>query len=183
MFRKIGVVMLLAGAALFVLPSAANAAYVPDNLGGDGAAQNIPGGGQTVAFAGGAFAGGSETGEQVEVVVEGEPTPTLGMIQAKVSRVYTADKYGALKFRIIIPVTATPDTVYKVVAHGVSSGTYGTYVVTIVSRDSDAGRALLAATGSTTTPTLVVWGGAGVLLLGGALLTVQRIGRRNSQKA
>lgn len=178
MFKKISVVILLVGAAIFALPAAANADYIPVELGGAGTAQNLPGGAQTVAFKAGAFTGGSTGGEQVEVTVTGEPTPSLGLLKSSVSRLYTADKDGALNFRIIVPITATADTVYSIAARGVTSGSVGTFVITVVSKDSDVGRALLAATGGPA-PALLIWGSAGIAVLGAALLTVRRIDRRN----
>ena len=173
MFKKIGVTLLLAGAVFLAVPSAANAVDyvpVPADLGGEGTSQNAPGEAQEVVFDDTAFF----ASEEVRVTVDGEPTPELAAIKGSVSKIYTSGGAGGLKFKVIVPSTATASSIYQISAVGLTSNAIGTYVITVVTPD---GEPLLSATGATISA-LSIWGGAGVLLIGGALITVRTLSRR-----
>ena len=177
MFKKISAVALLAAVAIFALPAAANAAYVPANQGGAGTTQSAPGSAETVAFTAGAFTGG----EPVRVTVTGDPAATLGALRAmaSASKDYSATTSGALSFAVTVPANAPANAVYNITATGAQSGNVGTHTITVVTADSKKG---LAFTGGTV-PAMIIWGGAGVLLLGIALLVVFGVVRRQRLSA
>ncbi len=177
MFHKFSAVALLAAIAIFALPTAANAAYVPANQGGAGTTQSAPGAPETVAFTAGAFS----NSEQVRVTVTGDPEAALGVVRALASNTkdYPATRSGALSFTVTVPTNAPANAVYNVTATGVTSGNVGTHTITVVTADSKKG---LAFTGGTV-PVVIIWGGAGVLLLGIALLVVFGVVRRQRLSA
>jgi hypothetical protein len=175
MAKKFLAIAALALAVIFAVPTAAMAAgYVPPgNVSSSGGTTSSPGQTKTIVFAAGSFS----AGETVSVTVTGSPAATLG------STSYTATAAGALTITVKIPTSATANSVYSIQAVGVSSGNVGTFRLTVVV--ADAGAAApggLAYTGGTISM-LIVWGGAGILALGIALLIVMRVVRRQRAQA
>ena len=172
MFKKISAVVILAAASLFVVPLAANAAtYVPANQGGSAMVTVTPGAPASIGFTAGAFV----ADETVTVTVTGTPDATLGVVKASVSKTYAATGTGALKFTVSIPTTATASSVYGITATGLKSGRIGVSTITVAPKDAAAKG--LAFTGGTL-PVMLIWGGAGILILGIALLVVFSVVRR-----
>lgn len=180
MAKRILAIAAIALAAIFAVPTAAMAAgYVPPgNVSSSGGPTAAPGGTVTVTFAAGSF----NNGETVTVSVTGDPAPTLAVI-GTATKTYTATATGGVSFNVIIPATATASSVYSVVATGNTSGNVGTYRITVAaaSASTPVGGGL-AYTGGTISM-LVVWGGAGLLALGLALLIVMRVVRRQRTNA
>jgi hypothetical protein len=175
MAKKILAIAALALAVIFAVPTAAMASgYVPPgNVSSSGGTTASPGQTQTIVFAAGSFS----ASETVSVTVTGSPAATLG------STSYTATAAGALTITVKIPTSATANSVYSIQAVGVSSGNVGTYRLTVVVADAAAAAPRgLAFTGGTISM-LIVWGGAGILALGIALLIVMRVVRRQHAEA
>ena len=183
MFKKSLATAALAVIAVFAFAPAANAAeYVSDSLTTVTDSTPAPGAATTVSFGDTAFA----NGESVSFSAEGSPVATMSVIKTAVSNsvVKTASAAGAASAVITIPSNATG--VYTVNAVGATSGNIGTAVLTVVA--ADAGTAAvtddggLAATG-VNAPVLVIWGAAGILVLGVALVLVRRSVRRQHTAA
>jgi hypothetical protein len=187
MFKKSLAAVALAVLAVFAVPAAANAAgYVPvGNISVSGAV--VPGGTVTVGFADGSFT----PGESVSFTLTGENAAgaTLATFKAVVdsqSLVKTASDTGAVSLDVTLPTNASGT--YTVTATGLTSGTVGTASLTVATADgaatgSNSGTGTDAATGGLAStgysaPMLVIWGSAGALLLGVALVVVMGIVRR-----
>jgi hypothetical protein len=179
MAKKILAIAAIAIAATFAVPTAAMAAgYVPPgNVSSSGGASETPGGTDTITFSAGSF----NNGETVTVSVTGDPVATLAVI-GTVTKTYTATATGGVSFNVIIPTTATASSVYSVVATGNTSGNVGTDRITVAASASTPVSSGLAFTGGTISM-LVVWGGAGLLALGLALVIVMRVVRRQRANA
>lgn len=191
MLKKALAVLSFALLAFVAAPSAANAAgYVPNsNVTVSGSA--TPGGTVTVSFAAGSFA----PNEEVAVSVSGNTTVTLSAVKAAVLTSFTkqASSTGALSVNVTFPTNASGT--YTLTATGLTSGNVGTASITIVpaaagTLANTGGGAALANTGGNTLantgatlPMLMIWIGAGALILGVAIvgtLTFVRRQRRNA---
>jgi hypothetical protein len=189
MFKKSLAAVALAVLAVLAVPAAANAAgYVPvGNISVSGPV--VPGGTVSVGFADGSFT----PGESVSFTLTGENAAgaTLATFKAVVdsqSLVKTASGTGAVSLDVTLPTNASGT--YTVTATGLTSGTVGTASLTVATADgaatgsnsgtgagTDAAPGGLASTGYSA-PMLVIWGSAGALLLGVALVVVMGIVRR-----
>jgi hypothetical protein len=195
MLKKTLAVLALAGLALFGTSTAANAAgYVPSgNVTVTGDA--VPGGTVTVNYAAGSFA----PNESVAVSVSGNTTVTLSVVKAAVLTSFTkqASSNGALSVNVTFPADASGT--YTLTATGLTSGNVGTASITIV----PASGGTLANTGGTaannstlantagsepalantgaTLPMLMIWIGAGALILGAAIVGTLAFVRRQRQ--
>ena len=200
MLKKALAVLALAGMALFGTSTAANAAgYVPSgNVSVSGAA--VPGGTVTVGFAAGSFS----PNESVAISVSGDTAVTLSIVKAAVLTSITkqASASGALSVNVTLPTNATGT--YTLTATGLSSGNVGTASITTVpasggtlantggstgtlantggSEPGLANTGSLANTGATL-PMLMIWIGAGALVLGGAIVGTLAFVRRQRQDA
>ena len=177
MLKKALAVLAVAVAALVAAPSAANAAYVVSNnitVAGDA----VPGGTVTVNFAAGSFA----PNEEVSASVTGNTAVTLSVVKAAVTTQFTkqASATGAVSFNVTLPADASGT--YTLTAKGLTSGNIGTATITVVPASvantgntgtsasmGNAGGAALAETGASL-PMLMVWIGAGALVLGVAIV-------------
>ncbi|MDJ0351053.1 sortase [Cryobacterium sp. PH29-G1] len=181
MFKKSLATAALAVIAVFAFAPAANAVdYVADTLTTVSDSTPAPGEAVTVAFAATAFG----AGEAVTFSAEGTPAATLSVVKAAVSNTVTktATAAGAVSVVVTVPTDATG--AYTVTGTG-TSGTVGTAVLTVVAADAGAPIAVdngLATTGYNA-PVLVIWGAAGVLVLGVALLLVRISVRRQHAAA
>lgn len=175
MIKKITAVFALALAGLFIAPVAANAAYSPNDAGTTTTGVVAPGGTSTVAFANGAFEGG----ETVSIALTGENASgaTLAAVDTQTIQ-KTASAAGAVNVNITLPSNATGS--YQLKATGLNSGGIGTATLTVTaagaggSGDNDND---LADTGFGA-PAFVVWGAAGAVALGAALIAVLVMVRR-----
>lgn len=183
MARKFLAVIAIVIVAVFASPMAANAAgYVPaGNITVTGNA--TPGGTVVVSFANGSFTGG----EDVSFSVTGEGGATLSALRAAVSTVTLvkpANASGAVSVNVKLPANASGS--YTLTATGLTSTNIGTATITVVAADGGTtaipGRGL-AATGAGDLTVLLLWGGAGMLLLGAALLVVLSFVRRQRANA
>jgi len=178
MLKKALAIAALATAAVFAMPAAANADYVPDAniiVTGD----ITPGGVVTVSFTDGSFT----PGETINFAITGEPTPTLGALGAFTGTLNTtgsADGNGATSINFVLPSNATG--AYTVIATGVLSGDVGIATVSVTPADSGPGTGPdgLVNTGSTL-PAMVIWGGIGALLVGTALVVALTVRRNRAQ--
>ncbi|WP_423917931.1 hypothetical protein ACPEEZ_09420 [Frigoribacterium sp. 2-23] len=172
--KKIIAAALLVVAGVFAVPAAAQA-YVPSTA---------------VSVSGSATAGSAVTvniaarsftaGETVRFAVTGEGRATLAAIET-VTIDKTATASGAASVTVTLPQNARGT--YSLTATGASSGNVATAALTVVAADRGAaGSNGLAFTGSTV-PTLVIWGAAGALLLGVALMVVIGLQRRARNNA
>ena len=179
MAKKISAIIALAFLALFAVPAAANAAgYIAsDNISVSGSA--TAGSAQTVAFDDGSFT----PGETVTFAVTG-----VGFSTATITMNGTADAQGAVTFMFTLPADAIGS--YSITATGAASGNVGSATITVVTADAgtagtdtaeeiDGG---LASTGFEA-PVLLIWGAAGALLLGVALVVVLNVVRRQKATA
>ncbi|WP_052207215.1 hypothetical protein [Sinomonas humi] len=194
MLKKALAVLSFAILALVAVPSAANAAgYVPNNnvtVTGDA----VPGGTVTVNFAAGSFA----PNESVAVSVSGNTPVTLSVVKAAVLTSFTkqASSTGALSVNVTFPTNASGT--YTLTATGLTSGNVGTASITIVPAVSgtvaNTGTTAntsgnLANTGSNlantgaTLPMLMIWIGAGALVLGVAIVGTLTFVRRQRHSA
>lgn len=195
MLKKALAVLSFAVLAFVAAPSAANAAgYVPNNnvtVTGDA----VPGGTVTVNFAAGSFA----PNESVAVSVSGNTPVTLSAVKAAVLTSFTkqASPTGALSVNVTFPTNASGT--YTLTATGLTSGNVGTASITIVPAVSGN----LANTGGTTAntsgnlantgsnlantgatlPMLMIWIGAGALILGIAIVGTLTFVRRQRSNA
>jgi len=189
MFKKSVAAIALAVLAVFAVPAAANAAgYVPDgNIVVSGTI--APGSPVTISFTEGSFT----PGEQVSFTLTGENAAgaTLATFKSVVnsqSLVKTSTGTGAVALDVTLPADASGT--YTTTATGLTSGTVGTASLTVAAADSGAGTGSgadtstggLASTGYNA-PMLAIWGGAGALLLGVALVVVLGVVRRQRATA
>ncbi|WP_285026162.1 hypothetical protein [Plantibacter sp. ME-Dv--P-122b] len=167
MLKKITAVFALALAGLFVAPLAANASYVP---GADIVVTGnvAPGGTFDVTFTDGAF----QPNEDVSLALTGENATgaTLAAVDTK-TLVKTASATGSVVLTVTLPTNATGT--YTVTGTGLSSQLIGTITVTVkaAAAGGGAGNGGLADTGFNT-PAFLVWGAAGAVVLGAALIAV-----------
>jgi hypothetical protein len=169
MGKKSFAAILIAIAAVFAMPLAANAAgYVP--AANVTVSDSTPAPGQTVNVN---FANGSyNNGENVSVGVTGNGTATVAIVKAAtVTITKAASATGSLTVAVTLPANATGT--YTLTATGVTSGNVGTAALTVTAADAGG----LAATGADF-PFLMVWTAGGALLLGVALLLVLTVVRR-----
>ena len=179
MAKKTFAVIALAFLAIFAVPAAANAAgYIAaDNISVSGSA--TAGSEQTVTFDDGSFT----AGETVTFAVTGE-----GFATSTITMTGTADAQGAVTFTFTLPSDASGS--YSITATGATSGNFGSATITVVTADAgttgtgtaeeiDGG---LANTGYEA-PVLLIWGAAGALLLGVALVLVLNVVRRQKATA
>ncbi|AQX81144.1 hypothetical protein HOW07_13405 [Plantibacter sp. MCCC 1A11337] len=167
MLKKITAVFALALAGLFIAPVAANASYVPGAdivVTGDVA----PGGTFVVTFTDGAF----QPNEDVSLALTGENATgaTLAAVDTK-TLVKTASATGSVSLTVTLPTNATGT--YTVTGTGLSSQIIGTTTVTVkaAAAGGGSGNGGLADTGFNT-PAFLVWGAAGAVVLGAALIAV-----------
>ncbi|TFC05562.1 hypothetical protein E3O42_03140 [Cryobacterium adonitolivorans] len=175
----------LAALAVFAVPAAANAAgYVPDDnisVAGD----ITPDATVTVSFIDGSFT----PEEEVSFTLSGETAvdATLATLKSVVnspSMVKTGTDTGAVALDVTLPKDASGT--YTITATGLTSGTTGTSSLTV--SDADATEGAGAASGAPiggglassgyNGPMLVIWGAAGTLLLGVAMVVVLGVVRR-----
>jgi hypothetical protein len=194
MLKKALAVLSLAVLALFGASTAANAAgYVPSgNVTVTGAA--VPGGTVTVNFAAASFA----PNESVAVSVSGSTSVTLSVVKAAVLTTFTkqAASNGSLSVNVTFPTDASGT--YTLTATGLTSGNVGTASITIVPAsggtlaNTGGSTGTLANTGGSeptlantgaTLPMLMIWIGAGALVLGGAIVGTLAFVRRQRQDA
>ena len=179
MFKKSLATAALAVVAVFAFVPAANAAdYVAASLTSVTDSTPTPGSATTVSFAATAFV----SGEKVSFTAEGTPAATLSVVKAALSNTVTktASTTGAVAAVITVPKNATG--VYTVTAKGESSGNVGTAVLTVAAADAGTAAKGLASTGFDA-PVLVIWGAAGLLILGAALVAVRISVRRQHAAA
>ena len=185
MLKKALAVLSIAVMALVAAPVAANAAgYVPSgNVTVSGSA--TPGGTVTVSFASGSFT----PNEQVSVSVSGDTTVTLSAVKAAVLTTFTkaASASGSFSVNVTLPTNATGT--YTLTATGLTSGNVGTASITTVPASGSnatlantGGGAALANTGATL-PMLMIWIGAGALILGVAIVSTLAFVRRQRRNA
>ncbi|WP_120338182.1 sortase [Cryobacterium soli] len=188
MFKKSFAAIALAVLAVFAVPAAANAAgYVPDgNIVVSGTI--APGSPVTISFTEGSFT----PGEPVSFTLTGENAAgaTLATFKSVVnsqSLVKSAAGTGAVALEVTLPTDASGT--YTTTATGLTSGTVGTASLTVAAVDSAGGAGSgtstdggLASTGYNA-PMLAIWGGAGALLLGIALVVVLGVVRRQRATA
>jgi hypothetical protein len=181
MGKKTIAALALAVFAVFAVPTAANAAYVPDDSVTVSDSTPAPGETVVVAFADAAFAGS----EEVSFAVTGEGPITLSVFKAAVETqtiVKTADADGSVSVNVKLPEDATGS--YTVTATGLSSGNIGSATLTVSAADAGAAasKSGLAETGYNA-PMLAIWAAAGALLLGIALVVVLTFVRRQRATA
>ncbi len=179
MFKKALAALSIAVAALAVAPAAANASgYVP---GGSTtvSGSTAPGGTSTVGFAAGSFV----ADESISVSVIGVTYVTVATVKAAVLTTVTkqASSAGALMVDVVLPANASGT--YTVTATGMASGNVGTASLTVAPASSTSANTasvpVLANTGSSL-PFLMIWIGAGALVLGVAIVLFVRRGRRTA---
>jgi PKD repeat protein len=176
-FKKSLATAALAVIAVFAFAPAANAVdYVSDSK---VTITSAPIAGETavIAFAAESFA----ANESVTYSATGSEAATLSVIKTAVTKtlVKTASATGSSSVNVAIPATATGD--FTVTAESLSAS----YTVTLDIVAASAAAATddgLAATGFNA-PVLVIWGAAGILVLGGALVLVRRSVRRQHAAA
>jgi hypothetical protein len=184
MLKKITAVVALAVAGLFVAPLAANASYVP-NAQITATGDFTPGGTFVVEFSDGAF----QPNEEVSLALTGENATgaTLAVVDTQTTQ-KTASATGAVSLTVTLPTNATGS--YEVTGTGLSSQILGTITITVTADGTGAGAGAgaggsgadsngdgLADTGFNT-PAFVVWGAAGAVALGAALIAVFVMMRR-----
>ncbi|TFC24404.1 LPXTG cell wall anchor domain-containing protein [Cryobacterium sp. TMT1-3] len=179
MFKKSLATAALAVVAIFAFAPAANAVdYVSD---AKVSIVSAPVAGETavVGFAASAF--GSE--ESVTYTVSGSHTAVLTVIKTAVTSSLTknAELNGSSFVNVAIPSNATGD--YTVLAKSATKSYTAT--LTVVAGDAGAGTATGNALPSTgyNAPVLVIWGAAGLLILGAALVAVRISVRRQHAAA
>ncbi|TFB88376.1 LPXTG cell wall anchor domain-containing protein [Cryobacterium luteum] len=179
MFKKSLATAALAVVAIFAFAPAANAVdYVSD---AKVSIVSAPVAGETavVGFAASAF--GSE--ESVTYTVSGSHTAVLTVIKTAVTSSLTknAELNGSSFVNVAIPSNATGD--YTVLAKSATKSYTAT--LTVVAGDAGVGTATGKALPSTgyNAPVLVIWGAAGLLILGAALVAVRISVRRQHAAA
>ena len=179
MLKKALAIAALATAAVFAMPAAANADYVPEaNIIVTGSV--TPGGTVTVSFTAGSFT----PGEPISFAISGSPDAGLGALGAVAGTVTTsgtADSSGATAVDFVLPSNAAGT--YTVVATGALSGNIGIASVSVTPADAGPGTNTgpdgLVNTGSTL-PAMVIWGSIGALLVGTALVVALTVRRNRS---
>ena len=169
MARRLFVASALAVLAVFAMPLAAQASgYVPaDSISVSGTP--VAGATVSVAFAEDSFTGG----EAVTFAVDGAGAATLSAVRAAtVTLVKSATSTGAASVDVTLPADASGS--YRTTATGQLSGAIGTATITISAADAGSG---LSGTGYDA-PVLLIWAGAGALVLGVALVVVLTLLRR-----
>ncbi|MDJ0376941.1 hypothetical protein [Cryobacterium sp. PH31-L1] len=178
MFKKSLATAALAVIAAFAFAPAANAAeYVPAALTSVTDSTPAPGAATTVSFASKAFT----AGENVSFTAEGTPAATLSVVKAATSNTVTKVASGTGSTSAVITVPSNATGIYTVKATGATSGNVGTAVLTVTAADAGTSKGL-ASTGFNA-PVLVIWGAAGLLVLGGALIAVRISVRRQHAAA
>ncbi|MFP7761475.1 hypothetical protein [Marisediminicola sp. LYQ85] len=181
-------VVAIAAAAVFMGPAAANASIeYPGEA--DVIVVGTPGPGETVVVD--IEAGAFIAGEDVSFAVTGATAVTLAAAgQQTTTLVKTADADGGASVDVTLPADATGT--YNISATGLESGQVESAALTVVAADAGAGAGAgagsgsgsgdsaddLAYTGAGDATMLLVWAGAGALLLGGALVVVMTTVRR-----
>ena len=175
MFKKSLATAALAVIAVFAFAPAANAVdYVSDTL-VSVSADSTAGETTAIAFAAEAF----EANESVTYSVSGVQSATLSVIKtgiASLTKAAAAD--GSASVNVALPANATGE--YAVTATA-ASATY-TATLDIVAASATTADKGLASTGFNA-PVLVIWGAAGVLVLGVALVLVRMSVRRQHAAA
>ena len=174
MAKKAFAVIALAVLAVFAVPAAANAAgYVPeDKIVQNG--QSAAGATVTITFGHGSFGHGAEVTFGVHGA--GKPATLSAFKAATATTVKTADAQGNVDLAVTLPSDASGS--YTVTGTD-TAGTVGTAVISVPAADTGAVNTggNLAHTGYNA-PVLLVWGAAGLLLLGIAMVVVLGIVRR-----
>lgn len=186
MIKKALAAAALVVVAIFAVPTAAQAAYVPDNL-ITAPGTIAPGGSGTVGFGAGAFT----PGETVSFTLTGENASgaTLAAVVSAVSSISTskaASANGATSVSVTLPSNASGS--YSLTATGASSGNIASVAIAGVaaggsgsSSGTDAGTGSGLPNTGAMDPTLGIWAGGGLLALGAAFIIVLTVVRR--QKA
>ncbi|SDN37919.1 hypothetical protein SAMN05216368_10586 [Cryobacterium flavum] len=176
MFKKSLATAALAVIAVFAFaPAAVAADYVSDPAVVTITAPPIAGETAVIAFAANAF----EQSESVKYTVTGSHAATLSVVKAAVTQSLTkrAELDGSSSVKVLIPDEAVGN--YTVTASA-ASATY-TATLDIVAADAGSGTGL-PSTGYNA-PVLVIWGAAGILVLGVALVVVRISVRRQQATA
>ena len=174
MLKKFFAVALLALLSIFAVPAVANAAGYGDNGQNAGTVVVAPGAPATLTFSG--FAAGESTTASAPDAV------TLGALKV----VVTANKAAAADGSVSYTASATAPGSYTITVTG-AGGAIRTGTLTVAPTDSGSGSGSgSSADGSLPntgleTPMLIVWGAAGALALGVALVFVLNVVRRNKQ--
>lgn len=184
MIKKALAAAALVVVAIFAVPTAAQAAYVPDSL-ISSPGTIAPGGSGTVSFGAGAFT----PGETVSFTLTGENASgaTLAAVVTAVSSTSTAktaSASGAVSVTVTLPSNASG--AYTLTATGQGSGDIATVAISAGAGGSGSGTGTDGATGGLPNtgamdPTLGIWAGGGLLALGAAFVIVLTVIRR--QKA
>ena len=172
MFKKSLATAALAVIAVFAFAPAANAVdYVSDAKVSIVSAP-VAGGTAVVGFAASAFA----SGESVTYTVSGSHAAVLTVIKTAVTSSLTkkAAVDGSSSVNVAIPSNATGD--YTVLAKSATKS----YTATLDIVAADAGTSTGLPSTGYNAPVLVIWGAAGILVLGVALVLV-RISVRRQQ--
>ena len=189
MFKKALAVLSIAVMALVAAPAAANAAgYVPSgNVTVSGSA--TAGGTVTVGFAPGSFT----PNETVSVSVSGNTAVTLSAVKAAVLTQFTKQATASGAFSVNVTLPSNASGTYTLTATGLSSGNVGTAAITVgpATVANTGNGASLANTGSgsqlantgATLPMLMIWIGAGALILGVAIVGTLAFVRRQRRNA
>ena len=182
MFKKSLATAALAVIAVFALAPAANAVdYVSDSK---VSIVSAPVAGETavVGFAANAFG----SGESVTYTVSGSHAAVLSVIKTAVTSSLTkkAAGDGSSSVNVAIPSDATGD--YTVRAESLTQSYSATLEIVAASAEAGTKAGTEASTGLPSTgynaPVLLIWGAAGILVLGVALVLV-RISVRRQQAA
>ncbi|MDQ4502985.1 hypothetical protein [Sinomonas sp. ASV322] len=183
--KKLLAALSLALLTLVAVPTVATAAgYVPSgNVSVSGTP--TPGGTTAVGFSAGSFT----SGETVTYSVSGNTTATLSAVKAAILTTFSkpAAADGSASVNVALPSNASGT--YTLTATGQTSGNVGTASLTVVPQNAQGnqnqngqGSASLANTGATM-PILLVWIGAGALLLGAAIVGTLMFVRRQKRNA
>ena len=177
MFKKSLATAALAVIAVFAFAPAANAVdYVSDQL-VSVSAGSTAGETSAVAFAAEAF----EANESVTYSVSGEQTAVLSVIKTGVATLTkNAAADGSSSVNVALPDNATGE--YTVTATAASATYTATLDLIVPSETGAAAGDELGETGFNA-PVLVIWGAAGVLVLGLALVLVRMSVRRQHAAA
>jgi hypothetical protein len=171
MLKKSLAVGLLAVLAIFSVPTAASAAPYGDDGTGAGTVVVTPGAPATLTFGG--FLAGEAT------VASAPDAVTLGAIKV----VSTASRPAGANGTVSYTATATQPGSYTITV--TSATNISTGVLTVAPADSGTGSGTNADGGLPNTgfetPMLMVWGATGALILGGAMVFVMTVVRRNKK--
>lgn len=177
MFEKSLAAAALAVLAVFAVPAAANAAdYVPEsNIAVTGTIE--PDGTVEVAFTEGSFTPGEEV--SFTLTETNAQSAVLAAFRSDVtsqSLVKSATSDGAVALDVTLPTDASGT--FTATATGLASGTVGAASLTVGASDSGFAADGDLASAGYNTPMLLIWGAAGALLLGIALVVVLGVVRR-----